>query len=80
MPALFARIAAALKMPSLPGRQKLELEVVARRISASFKEIGEAADSDVTDAANYAQLIERTDHLRELIATANAALVGLVKQ
>jgi hypothetical protein len=80
IPALFARIAAALKMASLPGRQKLELEVLARRITASFKAIGEATDDDATDAANYAQLIERTDRLRELIATANEALVASIKQ
>jgi hypothetical protein len=33
MPALMARIAQALKMPSLPGRQKLDLETLARRIT-----------------------------------------------
>ncbi len=80
MPALLARIAAALKMPSVPGRHKLDFEVMARRITATFKAIGEAADSETSDEANYEQLIERTDRLRELIAAANAALDGLVKQ
>jgi hypothetical protein len=75
-----ARIVPVLKMPSVPGRQKLELEVLARRITAAFKAIGEAADSEASDEANYTQLIERTDRLRELIASANAALDGLVKQ
>ena len=80
LPALLARIAVALKMSSLPGRQKLDLEVLARRMIATFKAIGEAAHSDATDEDNYAQLIERTDCLRELIAAANAALVGVVKR
>jgi hypothetical protein len=80
MPALLARIAAALKMQTLSGRQKLELEVLARRMTASFRAIGESTDSEASDEANYAQLIERTHRLRELTASANSALVGLVKQ
>jgi hypothetical protein len=80
MPALLARIAAALEMPRVPGRHKLDFEVLARRIAATFKAIGEAADSETSDEVNYEQLIERTDRLRELIAAANAALDGLVKQ
>ena len=79
MPALMARIVPVLKMPSVPGRQKLELEVLARRIAAAFKAIREAADSETGDEANYAELIG-TDLLRELIAAANAALDGLVEQ
>src|ERR1700690_1338781 len=78
LPALLARIAVALKMPSLPRRQKLDLEVLARRMISTFKAIGEAADSEASDEASYAQLIERSDCLRELIAAANTALVGLV--
>jgi hypothetical protein len=66
-------------MPSVPDRQKLEMEVLARRIAAAFKAIREAADSETGDEANYAELIG-TDLLRELIAAANAALDGLVEQ
>ena len=78
MPALMARIAEALKMPSLPGRQKLDLEALARRITTSFNAIGETPDAEASDAALYDQLIENTDRLRELIAAANAALHRLV--
>ena len=78
MPELMARIARALKMPSLPGRQKLDLEALARRITTSFNAIGETPDAEASDAALYDQLIENTDRLRELIAAANAALDRLV--
>jgi hypothetical protein len=77
MPALMARIAEALKMPSLPGRQKLDFEVMARRITTSFNSIGEAVDAN--DGTLYDRLVESTDRLRELIAAANAALDPLVK-
>ncbi len=78
LPGLVARIAQALKMQSLPGRQKLDLETVARRITTSFNAIGETPDAEASDAALYDQLIENTDRLRELIAAANAALDRLV--
>jgi hypothetical protein len=80
MPALRARIAATLKMPALSGRQKLDFEVMARRITTAFNAIGETPDPEASDATLYKQLIERTDRLRELIASANAALDGLAKQ
>jgi hypothetical protein len=80
MPALLARIAVALNMPNLPGRQKLDLEVWARRITASFNAIGETPDSEADDASLYDRLIETTDRLRELISAANAALDPLVKR
>jgi hypothetical protein len=80
MPALLARIAEALKTPGLPGRQKLEFEVWARRITASFKAIGEPPDNDGADATLYDQLIENTDRLRELIAAVNAALDAQMKR
>jgi hypothetical protein len=78
MPELMARIARVLKMPSLSGRQKLDLEALARRITTSFNAIGETPDAEASDAALYDQLIENTDRLRELIAAANAALDRLV--
>ena len=79
LPALMARIAAALKIPTLPGRQKLDFEVMARQITSAFHAIGEPPDPEASDAALYAQLLDRTDRLRELIAAANAALDGLAK-
>ena len=77
MPVMMARIADALKMPTLPGRQKLDFEVMARRITASFNAIGETADAN--DGTLYDRFVEKTDRLRELIAAANAALDPLVK-
>ena len=78
MPALLARIARALKMPSLPGRQELDFEVWTRQITATFKAIGEAVNAEATNEFLYEQLIERTDRLRELIEAANVALDRLV--
>jgi hypothetical protein len=72
-----ARIAEALEMPGLPGRQKLDFEVMARRITTSFNAIGETADAN--DGTSYDRLIETADRLRELISAANAALDPLVK-
>ncbi len=80
MPALLARIAGALKMPSLSGRQKLDFEVMMRRITTAFNAIGVTPDAEASDAMLYEQLIERTDRLRELIAAANGALDRLAKQ
>jgi hypothetical protein len=79
MPALMARVGAAQKMPSLSGRQKLDLEVLARRITRAFRAIGETPDAGADDAILYDQLIENTDRLRELIAATNAALDRIVK-
>jgi hypothetical protein len=79
MPALMARSDKALKMANLPGRQKLDLEVLSRRITRSFDQIGETPDAEADDAALYDQLIENTDRLRELIAATNAALDRVVK-
>jgi hypothetical protein len=80
MPALMARIVEALKSRSIPGRRKLDFEVMARRITTVFHAIGEAPDPEASEAKLYRQLIERTDRLRELIAAAKAAVDGLVKQ
>jgi hypothetical protein len=74
MPALMTRIGEALKMPSLPGRQKLDLEVLARRITRTFRAIGETPPAETDEATLYDQLIENTDRLRELIPATNAAL------
>jgi hypothetical protein len=79
MPDLLARIAEALKMPSIPGRRKLDLEVLSRRITRSFNAIGETPDPAADDTILYDQLIENTNCLRELIAQTNAALDRLVK-
>jgi hypothetical protein len=80
MPALMTRIAAALKNPNLPGRQKLDFEVMARQITTAFHAIGETPDAEASEEALYVQLLDRTDRLRELIAGTNAALDALVKQ
>jgi hypothetical protein len=37
-------------MPSLSGRQKLDFEAVARRITTSFNAIGETPDAEASDA------------------------------
>jgi hypothetical protein len=80
MPALMARIGAAQKMPGIPGRQKLDLEVLARRITRAFNAIGETPDAGVDDSSLYDQLIENTDRLRQLIVATNAALDRIVKR
>ena len=79
MPALLDRVVSALEMPALSGRQKLDFEVMARRIRTAFNAIGETPDDEADEAVLYNQLIERTDRLRELIAGANLALDGLGK-
>jgi hypothetical protein len=80
MPSLLAGISEALKRTSLTGRQKLDFEVMARRITTSFNAIGETPDDKTADAALYEQFIENTDCLREQIAAAKAALVRVAKQ
>jgi hypothetical protein len=79
LPVLLERIVATLKLPSLPGRQKLELEVMARQITTAFHAIGETPDPDASEEVLYAQLLDRTDRLRALITAANAALDRLSK-
>jgi hypothetical protein len=71
------RMVSALEMPALSGRQKLDFEVMTRRIRTAFKAIGETPDDEADEAMLYNQLIEKTDRLRELIAGANLALDGL---
>jgi len=66
-------------MPTLPGRQKLDLEVLARRITRGFNAIGETPAPEVDDATLYDRLIENRDRLRELIDATNAALDRIVK-
>jgi hypothetical protein len=81
MPALMARIAEALKSRSIPGRQKLDFEVMARSITTAFNAIGETPDdAEASEATLYKQLIGNTDRLRDLIVTANVALDRLAKQ
>ena len=53
MPALMARISAALKIPTLSGRQKLDFEVVARRITTAFNAIGETPDGEADEVMLY---------------------------
>jgi hypothetical protein len=72
LPALLARILVAAKRADLPGRQKLQLEIIARRINMQFNGIGQTPPSEVDDGA----LLEQ---LRELIAVANVTLDGLAK-
>jgi hypothetical protein len=79
MPALMVRIADALKMASLPDRQKLDLEVLARRITKTFKAIGETPLAETDEATLYDQLIENTARLRKLIAATNGGLDRIVK-
>jgi hypothetical protein len=80
MPSLLARISEALQMASLSGHQKLEFEIMARKITASFNAIGDAPRDGANNESNYAQLIERTNNLREQISTAKEALVRAAKQ
>ena len=79
LPALRVRIAGALAKPGVPGRLKIELEVMARRITMLFNAIGEMPGPDEADAILYDRLIKRMDRLRELIAAANATLDGIGK-
>jgi hypothetical protein len=62
----------------VPGRQKLDMEVLARRITRAFNAIGERPDACADEASLYDQLIENTDRLRELITATNAALDTIV--
>jgi hypothetical protein len=77
LPALRVRIAEALAKSSVPGRQKIELESMARGITMLFNAIGEMPGPDEADAIVYDRLLKRTDRLRELIATLTAALDGV---
>jgi hypothetical protein len=79
LPALRDRIAGALATHSVPGRLKIELEVMARRITMLFNAIGEMPGPDEADAILYDRLIKRMDRLRELIAATNATLDGIGK-
>src|SRR5882672_5210428 len=79
LPALRVRIAGALAKLSVPGRLKIELEVMARRITMLFNAIGEMPGPDEAEAILYNRLIKRMDRLRELITAANATLDGIGK-
>jgi hypothetical protein len=79
VPALRVRIAEALAKSSVPGRQKIELETMARRITMLFNAIGEMPGPDEADAIVYDRLLKRTDRLRELITAMKAALDGVAK-
>ena len=79
LPALLARILVAAKRADLPGRQKLQLEIIARRINMQFNGIGQTPPSEADDGALLEQLIQETEMLRELITVANVTLDGLAK-
>jgi hypothetical protein len=79
LPVLLERISAALKLPNVSGRQKLDFEAKARQITTTFHSIGETPDPEASEEVLYAQLLDRTDRLRELIAAASAALDRLSK-
>jgi hypothetical protein len=79
MPNLLIRLGKASKRSTLPARLQIEFEAMARRITTQFNAIGETPDADAADVTLYNQLIENTDRLRELIATANAALDPLTQ-
>jgi hypothetical protein len=74
MPNLLSGLAAASKNPSLPGRLRLEFEIMARQINSQFRTIGETPDAETANPELYDRLIENTDRLRELIARAGTAL------
>jgi len=80
MPSLLAGISEALKRPSLTGRQKIDLEIMARRINTSFNAIGETSEDKALDATQYERFIEDTDSLREQVAVAKAAFVRMAKR
>jgi|HubBroStandDraft_5_1064220.scaffolds.fasta_scaffold387845_1 hypothetical protein len=79
MPSLLARLAEASKRASLPPRLQIEFEAMTRRITTQFNAIGETPEAYTADVTTYDKLIENTDHLRELIGVANAALDLLPK-
>jgi hypothetical protein len=80
IPTLMTGISEALKRPSLTGRQKLDFEIMARRITTSFNAIGKTSEDKALDATLYERLIENTDSLREQLATAKATLVRMAKR
>ena len=80
MPSLLAGISEALKRSNLTGRQKLDFEIMARRITTSFNAIGETPEDKALDATQYERFIENTDSLREQIAAAKVALVRMAKR
>jgi hypothetical protein len=80
IPSLLAGISEALKRPSLTGRQKLDFEIMARRITTSFNAIGETSEDKAPNATLYERLIKNTDSLREQIAAAKAGLVRVAKR
>jgi ribosomal 50S subunit-recycling heat shock protein len=53
IPALRVRIAGAVAKPSVPGRQKIELEVMARHITMLVNAIGEMPGPDEADTILY---------------------------
>jgi hypothetical protein len=80
MPSLLAGISEALKRSNLTGRQKLDFEIMARRITTSFNAIGETPEDKTLDATQYERFIENTDSLREQIAAAKVVLVRMAKR
>jgi hypothetical protein len=79
LPLLRSRIAAALAKASVTGKQKIDLEVIARRITMLFNAIGEMPGADEADAVIYDRLVQRTDRLRELIGAVNASLEDVAR-
>jgi hypothetical protein len=79
LPALLARILVAAKRADLSGRQKLQLEIMARRINMLFNGIRQTPPAEAGDGAPLERLIQNTESLRELIGVANATLDGIGK-
>jgi hypothetical protein len=53
MPNLLSRLAAASKNPSLPGRLRLEFEIMARQINAQFNAIRDTPDRNTANPELY---------------------------
>jgi hypothetical protein len=79
LPALLAKILVAAKRADLPGRQKLDLEITARRINTLFNAIGVTPDAGADDDALLEELIQNTDRLRELITSAKGTVDAISK-
>jgi hypothetical protein len=62
---------------SVPDRLKIELEVMARRITMLLNAIREMARPDDADVILYERLVKRTDGLCELIAAIESTLDGI---
>ncbi len=74
IPRLLVRIGEVSEMPSLTEAQKLDLDMMAKRITDLYARVSDMADAEEDDKVLYEKLIASTDRLREEIAIANVIL------